>query len=100
MVCVLAMGTCKVERVNAKPLEEFQAEISRKAGELGLRGSASNDWNTLTRWSVEVQGPMRSINRFFDELEKAAVVQSLTARDVEEQDTYTTPDTFVFITWE
>ena len=100
MVCVLGIGTCKVHRVNARPLEEFQAEISHKVREFGLRGSASNDFNQLTRWSVEVQGPMRKIDAFVQDLKRCDGVQEIRNVVVKEHDAYTTPDNFYFVTWE
>ena len=100
MVCVLGIGTCKIERINALPLEEFQAEISRKVYSYGLRGSASNDFNQLTNWSLEVQGPMRKIDEFMADLERCHVIHEVREKVVKEHDGYSTPDNFVFITWE
>ncbi len=100
MVCVLGIGTCKIERVNARSLEEFQVEISCTVRQHGLRGSAANDFNQLTQWSVEVQGPMRKINDFMADLERCDVVHRVKEKVVKEHDTYTTPDNFFFITWE
>ncbi len=100
MVCVLGIGTCKIERVNAMPLSDFQAEISRRVRDYGLRGSASNDFNQLTRWSVTVEGPMRKINEFMASLERCDVVHCVRDKTVKEHEGYTTPDNFYFITWE
>ncbi len=100
MVCVLGVGTCKVERVNARSLEDFQTEVSRIAVEHGLRGSAANAFNSLTRWSLTVEGPMRNVNRYLEALEMSGVVHTVTEKDVKELDAYTTPDNFYFIVWE
>ena len=100
MVCVLGIGTCKIDRVNTLPLEEFQGQLTTKVKEYGLRGSAANDYNQLTRWAVEVQGPMRKINEFMADLERCYVVSAVKEVLVKEHDAYTTPDNFYFVTWE